>query len=90
MDTVGLSHETWVTKIMIKCTAVRTYPPGTNKGRLCNTIASVALVHTSIKNDLRMQTKEILSSRRSKQTKLQSCSETSTANSRLVRAKGGF
>ena len=37
-----------------------------------------------------MQTKEILSSRNSKQTKLQSCPETSTANSRLVRAKGGF
>ena len=36
-----------------------------------------------------MQTKEILSSRISKQTKLQSCPETSTANFRLVRAKGG-
>ena len=37
-----------------------------------------------------MQTKEILSSRISKQTKPQSCPETSKANSRLVRAKGGF
>ena len=37
-----------------------------------------------------MQTKEILSSRNSKQTKPQRCPETSTANSRLVRAKGGF
>ena len=37
-----------------------------------------------------MQTKEILSSRNSKQTKPHSCPETSTANSRLVRAKGGF
>ena len=61
-----------------------------NKGRFCNTIASVALVHTSIQSDKRMQTKEILSSRISKQTKPQSCPETSKANSRLVRAKGGF
>ena len=37
-----------------------------------------------------MQTKEILSSRNSKQTKPQNYPETSTANSRLVRAKGGF
>ena len=37
-----------------------------NKGRFCNTIASIALVQP------------------------QSCPETSTANSRLVRAKGGF
>ena len=37
-----------------------------------------------------MQTKEILSSRNSKQMKPQSCPETSTANSLLVRAKGGF
>ena len=37
-----------------------------------------------------MQTKEILSSRNSKQTKPQSCPETSAASSRLVRAKGGF
>ena len=37
-----------------------------------------------------MQTKGILSSRISKQTKPQSCPETSTANSRLVEAKGVF
>ena len=37
-----------------------------------------------------MQRKEIPSSRNSKQTKLQSCPETSAANSRSVRAKGGF
>ena len=37
-----------------------------------------------------MQTKEILSGRNSKQMKPQRCPETSTANSRLVRAKGGF
>ena len=37
-----------------------------------------------------MQTKEILSSRNSKQTKPQSYPETSKANSRLVWAKGGF
>ena len=61
-----------------------------SKGRFCNTIASVALVHTSIQSDKRMQIKEILSSRNSKQTKPQSCPETSTANSRLVRAKAGF
>ena len=60
------------------------------KGRFCNTIASVALVHNSVQSDYRMQTKEILSSRNSKQTKPQSCPETSTANSRLVRVKGGF
>ena len=34
-----------------------------NKGRFCNTIASVAVVHTSKQSDKRMQTKEILSSR---------------------------
>ena len=39
------------------------FTPSVNKGRFCNTIASVALVHTSIQNDKRMQTKEILSSR---------------------------
>ena len=61
-----------------------------NKGRFCNTIASVALVHTSIQSDWRIQTKEILSNRNSKRTKPQSCLETSTANSRLVRATGGF
>ena len=61
-----------------------------NKGRFCNTIASVALVHTSIQCDLRMQTKEILSSKNSKQMKPQSCPETSTPNSRFVRTKGGF
>ena len=61
-----------------------------NKGRFCNTIASVALVHTSIQSDQQMETKDILSSRNSKQTKPQSCPETSTANSRLVRAKGAF
>ena len=37
-----------------------------------------------------MQTKEILSSRNLKQTKPQSCPETSTANSRLVQVKGVF
>ena len=37
-----------------------------------------------------MQTKEILSTNNSKQTKAQSCPETSAANSRFVRAKGGF
>ena len=34
-------------------------PP--TKGRFCNTIAAIALVHTSIQSDWRMQTKEILS-----------------------------
>ena len=62
----------------------------TNKGILCNTIPSVALVHTSIQSNHRMQTKEILSSRNSKQAKPQSCPETSTANSRLVRVEGDF
>ena len=47
-----------------------------NKGRFCNTIA--------------LKTKEIFSSRNSKQTKPRNCSETCTANSRLVRAKEGF
>ena len=37
-----------------------------------------------------MQTEEILSTSYSKQTQPQSCPETSTANSRLVRPKGGF
>ena len=37
-----------------------------------------------------MQTKEILSSKNSKQMKPQSCPETNTANSRLVQAIGGF
>ena len=60
------------------------------KGRFCNTIASVALFHTSIQSDKRMQKKEILSSRNSKETKPQSCPETSTVNSRLVRVKGVF
>ena len=32
-----------------------------NKGRFCNTIASVALIHTSIQSDYRLYTKEILS-----------------------------
>ena len=53
-----------------------------NKGRFCNTIASVALVLTSIQSDKRMQTKEILSSRISKQTKPQSCPETSKASNK--------
>ena len=66
------------------------FPTPINKGRFCNTIPSIALVHTSIQSDSRLQTKEILSSRISKQTKPQSCPETSKANSRLVRAKGGF
>ena len=39
-----------------------------NKGRFCNAIASVAFVHTSIQSDLQMQTKEILSCSKSKQT----------------------
>ena len=38
-------------------------PICTNKGRFCNTIVSVALVHTSKQSDKRMQAKEILSSR---------------------------
>ena len=41
-------------------------------------------------NDQRMQTKEVLSTSNSKQTQPQSCPETSSANSRLVREKGGF
>ena len=61
-----------------------------NKGKLCNTIASVALVHTSVQSDLRIQTMEILATSNSKQIFPQSCPETSEANSRLVHAKGGF
>ena len=42
--------------------------PEKNKDRFCNTIATVALIDTSTKSDQRLQTKEILSTSKSKQT----------------------
>ena len=55
-----------------------------NKNRFCKTIASVTSV------DLRLQVKEILSARNSKQTKPQSISETQEASSLDVRSKNAF
>ena len=61
--------------------------PVINKGRFCNSISRFG----SHLNSKRLaNAAKILSSRSSKQMKPQSCPETSTANSRLVRAKGGF
>ena len=61
-----------------------------NKDRLCKTIASVAFLDTSIERDLRLQTKEILSSRNPKQTMPESFSETQVAMSLVVQSRNGF
>ena len=47
-----------------------------DKDRFCKTMASVAFAETQIPIDLRLQAKEILSTSNSKQTQLQSFSET--------------
>ena len=39
-----------------------------NNERFCNTIATIALIDTSIQSDLQLQTKEILLTSKSKQT----------------------
>ena len=74
-----------------------------SKDRFCNTIAPVVLMDTFIRSDWRLQTKEILSTSKSKQTQPQKLCQTNGANqgapkpsvlpganSRLVQAKGGF
>ena len=45
----------------------------TKQGQICKKIESVALVHTSIQSDKRMQTKGDLSTSNSKQTQPQNC-----------------
>ena len=61
-----------------------------NRGKFCNTIASVALVHTSIRSDSECRQKKFSQPViQNKRSRTQSCPETSTANSHLVRAKGG-
>ena len=63
-----------------------------NKERFCNVIASVVLIDTSIQNDLRLKTKEILLTSDSKRTKPSKLpyNKVGITLARLVHAKGGF
>ena len=61
-----------------------------SKDRICKTIASDVFFDTKIQSDLRLQTKEILSTSDSKQKKLQYFSETQVASALVVPSRNGF